>query len=357
MSDLKLARKLICALGISVSLNLLFLGGAVYSWSKGHTSQMNFSYKPFAQPGVNAAHICKLRQDTFPQLVEQLEKPHRDLALAALVAFHDFDLSRAIGSDCKLLQQRSIPYGINQKGKQLSITTYPGLTKSHYQHVRHFISTERWPFTAKGLFRRIKEKADPSLIEAFTHTPHFVAVNRLFLRAAAQPSPNELIQLITQGEWALLADFVKAQRQSQDLSPEKRQQLLFQYVQAGSCLAAELLVQTDGPAILKTFDDQKLLLIVSKTHSRDFIQSILTTPHSEMLWKEASKQLYVGEEPPRQVHHAALNKLATVKTYQVQEGDSLWKIAKRFNLSIEKLIESNDLETDVLRPGMNLKLK
>ena len=42
--------------------------------------------------------------------------------------------------------------------------------------------------------------------------------------------------------------------------------------------------------------------------------------------------------------------------YIVQEGDSLWKIAKKFNVDVEQLRRSNQLENDTLQPGRTLKI-
>ncbi len=46
------------------------------------------------------------------------------------------------------------------------------------------------------------------------------------------------------------------------------------------------------------------------------------------------------------------------RTYQVRSGDSLWKIANRYNLQIGTLLALNNINTDsVLRPGQVLKLQ
>jgi membrane-bound lytic murein transglycosylase D len=46
------------------------------------------------------------------------------------------------------------------------------------------------------------------------------------------------------------------------------------------------------------------------------------------------------------------------RTHQVRSGDSLWKIANRYNLQLETLLALNNISTDsVLKPGQELKLQ
>ena len=44
------------------------------------------------------------------------------------------------------------------------------------------------------------------------------------------------------------------------------------------------------------------------------------------------------------------------RTYTVQEGDSLWKIARRFGVKIEEIRTINNLQSDTLKTGANLKI-
>lgn len=44
------------------------------------------------------------------------------------------------------------------------------------------------------------------------------------------------------------------------------------------------------------------------------------------------------------------------RTYIVQEGDSLWKIARKLHVGIKALKEENQLQSDLLRPGRVLKI-
>lgn len=44
------------------------------------------------------------------------------------------------------------------------------------------------------------------------------------------------------------------------------------------------------------------------------------------------------------------------RTYTVQTGDTLWKIANQFGTTVDQLITLNDLQTTMLRPGQILKI-
>lgn len=48
---------------------------------------------------------------------------------------------------------------------------------------------------------------------------------------------------------------------------------------------------------------------------------------------------------------------APADTYKVVSGDSLWKISKRFGMTVNELKETNGLKTDLIRIGQVLKVK
>jgi len=47
----------------------------------------------------------------------------------------------------------------------------------------------------------------------------------------------------------------------------------------------------------------------------------------------------------------------TISWYQVRQGDSLWAIAKRFNLSTEQIKSWNKLKSNRIQPGIKLKIR
>ena len=55
-----------------------------------------------------------------------------------------------------------------------------------------------------------------------------------------------------------------------------------------------------------------------------------------------------------EIDYEKMNQLAGIIGYMVQEGDTLWTIAKRYFTSIDSIRKVNQLERDELSPGQNL---
>ncbi|WP_419394327.1 LysM peptidoglycan-binding domain-containing protein [Cytobacillus praedii] len=50
------------------------------------------------------------------------------------------------------------------------------------------------------------------------------------------------------------------------------------------------------------------------------------------------------------------NASAHENTYEVRSGDTLWKIAQANNLSVNQIIEWNNISSTAIYPGQNLSL-
>lgn len=59
----------------------------------------------------------------------------------------------------------------------------------------------------------------------------------------------------------------------------------------------------------------------------------------------------------KSVHAVSSQTAANNSWYQVKDGDSLWAISRKFNISADKLKEWNNLASDRLQPGNRLKMK
>ena len=162
------------------------------------------------------------------------------------------------------------------------------------------------------------------------------------------------------------------------------------YVRCRSVLAAKILLEWDRDFILKKLEDPDLMafldLFSTNTGALEtFLKEIITSPRSDAVWKKAAEKLYAFAEIPcpdpydhmvtlqtfakdrlpmlskpaqQEPVAAAMPPPATPvrgkRTHVVQSGENLWKIARKYKVSIDALKKANHLETDKLRPGKEL---
>lgn len=377
--------------------------------------------QPLALDHSNAEILRAMRRLPVEQLVAQLSDQQlvengfhlRDLSLASLVAFHHFDLSRALLGLPQPEQLRSVVFGKLKNGEPAVVTLYPSLTEEQFQAIIRFAHTEKWPLTSQGLFQilrrsfALKQAPDPTVVDAFYLTPEFLSVELLFNRSERGVEKQELLQLIGEGEWKMLATFAEQQRSVQDLSSARRQRFLLDYIEQRSRIAAFIMLKTDADFAAHKLDDPHVLellrLLPHKTpEAEQFAIELLTSPRSDAVWKMAARRLYAyaGEQlPDTYQHHAAIKRFVSkdakeetktpkkvavalpltkpkptkqkpptamakkptpsekpLRTHVVQEGDSLWKIARRYKVEIDAIKKANKLQSDLLKPGTTLKI-
>ncbi|MBA2369748.1 MAG: LysM peptidoglycan-binding domain-containing protein [Candidatus Protochlamydia sp.] len=366
--------------------------------------------------------IGELHALSFIELVKRLEHDQliengyaeRDLALACLIAFHDFDLTRALAPYGEPKQKRYFTWQPPEVEKPLLLSVFPTLSTKQYDAIIQFAKTERWPMTSYGLFNLIKKQAnegsnDAALNETFFLTPEFWAVELLFRRLEKPLNKQEILQIVVESGWENLKHFVEQQRHQHDLSDGRRQKFLLDSIKAGSKSAALLLLHTDPDFVIKKLDDafviQILQLLSDKTEeSESFAKEMLSSPRSAGVWKAAAVRLldYAGESMPKGWNYQmALSRFipekvpvakpelgrgiltaaadvpkpvpiaakaipvkAAVKTvkvkeeqlYTVQEGDTLWKISRLFKADVEEIKKMNKLKSAAIKPGMMLKI-
>lgn len=340
---------------------------------------------PLALDGELSPTIQELKELSIEQLIVKLSDKHviengftvGDLSLAALAGFYYFDVERALTrpNEFKSLEQKILGYGT--KGETLIV--YPALSDSDFLSIEAFIRRERWPFRAQGLFRLMKNgkfKQDPTLKEAFFFTPEYLAVERLLSRANEKIDKQEILALLLSGEWGKLAAFHETQRASLDLSEPVRRSFLLDWIQQNSLPAAEILLKTDPEFALKKLDDKTTTRLLSLLKDSpdiaiSYASQLLKTPRSDAVRRAAL--VYLPEalvtkapmlQPPLKntpkVNHLSMPLTLPMngkeQVYIVQVNDSLWKIAKRFQISIDIIRKMNGLTTDELKPGRPLRL-
>lgn len=372
---------------------------------------------PLALDASNSEAIRHLKRLSLPKLVNKLNDARlvengyteRDLALGCMLSFHYFDFSRATTGLTPPKQKRDLAY-FDEEGKPATIPVFPNLSDEHFATITRFYQTEQWPLTNEGLFTRLKiakEEVDPSLAYAFFLTPEFLSLETLLQRSESSIEKKEILQVALDGNWKMLNEFSQRQRLSQDLSDAHRQKILIDYIDAGSKSAASLLLKTDPTFAAKKLDDthvlQMLRLMTERSASAArFALAMLMSPRSDNVWQEAASRLYeyVGEPKPQQYHRnvvlARFVPLAVApkdpikeqksiisqttkiqepkkilapqqkksppkpkliqRSYTVKEGDTLWKISRRFNVDVSALKKLNQLTDTPLKPGLILSI-
>ena len=64
----------------------------------------------------------------------------------------------------------------------------------------------------------------------------------------------------------------------------------------------------------------------------------------------------IREIEERELDREKLKSMPGIVGYQVQQGDTLWDIAKKFYTTIENIMELNGLESEEVKPGDGLLL-
>lgn len=343
---------------------------------------------------------------SFPQLLsllsdkEMVEEGYtkRDLALACLVCFHHFDLERALSN--YPLQRRLLSFSNAQGDEKMTITVFSGLVDYQYLAIQHFAKTEKWPFTPRGLFYEIQGSQgniDPSLIKAFYLTPEFHTIEGLFQKSNFFIKKEHLLDLLLDVDWIFLSDFVKELMFSKDFSVQRRRDFLIGAIERHSKKAARFLIENDRDYVSRKFDDAHVILILDllqqKTpETEQFVSEMIHSVRSDAVLVKAILKHHVlngtamedsfdlqkelaqfrpalpaplqekKKEPEAVVVQPVKAAPVAIKekkkpfngVHTVQEGESLWRIARQYGISIQTIKEFNYLDSDRVHPGQEL---
>ncbi|MBP7073836.1 MAG: LysM peptidoglycan-binding domain-containing protein [Rhabdochlamydiaceae bacterium] len=380
----------------SGALNIGLLSSLIYLVLQSRPETISFDLKPVAAASTlqatNQEILWQFSTLSWAELIGQLGNDDlveqgykkRDLALASLVAFHGFDIERALQGS--FIQKRGIALTRKEGPEEINLILYPGLSEDQFVAIRRFIQTEKFPFTALGLFYEIQHAVlprDPALLEAFYLTPEFNSIATLCQRTGIHLPKEFIIEMIAQGDWKTLHQFATEQKEGMDLTPDRLKKLLFSYVKCRSVLAAKILLQSDHEFILKRLDDRDLIVFLDlfkepSVALKELLKELITSARSDTVWKKAAELLYQfgGLQLPEPYdHNVTLAAFAGIALpaqkieqpvvtvlppkkeelkHTIAHGENLWKIARKYKVSVEALRKANRLETDKLREGKTL---
>lgn len=398
---LKRVRSLIICLFISGSLNILCIAFLFFWVFRDHSPSpyLEFKPKPFVSKESNVVVgptndllLKQYKALSYESLLQKLMKTHlvedgfteRDLALGTLITFHDFNLEKALEACIFPTQKRLLSFN---QGKEKAFV-YSGLSNEHFEAILHFAKTEKWPFKSRGLFLLLKKeqfKEEPSLYEAFYLTDEFLILEDLFKGMNIQK--EELIRMVQGGDWGTLSAFIEKQRRTPDLSSDNRERLLLAYVKMGSKEAAKIIIKTDFAFVAKRLSDATVMSIVRLIHENtpeslrflsllaasqrgDQVKALALAKYREQTGSSWEPLVSRSQPPPieKVIPFKPIPKESVYKTitlppsknknvlYIVQDGDNLWKIARRFKVSVDNIRKINQLKNDFLKPGTPLKI-
>jgi hypothetical protein len=347
--------------------------------------------------GDSVEVICNYFTSSYEELLVELGNEclvedgyaKRDYALACLVAFHYFDIQKALVGIS--LQTRYLEFVHQEGGERIKLEVFSGLNNAHFEALYAFAKVEKWPFTPQGLYVYLQRmntysNVPDSLKEAFYLTPHFHYLWRLFNRSEKKVGVEELLQLAFEVQWDVLDKLYREFVMTEDLSEEMKRHVLIELVSNKSSFAAKRFLQEDRDFALNKLDDSTILYLLSQLSEEtpqalEFARQLLVSVRSDSVLKAAAYKLYtlVKEIPPHPYDHTkalarflpqvlvkdeveALNhheseKVNFRKVHLVVKGDTLWKVAHDYHVSLSELIKINHLTAiSVIRPGMKLDI-
>ncbi len=377
---------------------------------------------PLADQRGCAEVLHQLMGLSFSQLIQSLSHTQliengyaeRDLALACLVAFHHFDIERALPKNIQPQQKRYLAWKGKNQTTPSTLIVYPDLSEKQYELLNQFAKTEHWPLTSEGLFIALLEnkkndQQDKNLEDTFLLTPEFWSIELLFNHPEHRIDKQDILDLLLEGTWSMIKQFHDQQKRSLDTSIARRQKFLLDYVKKGGRKGATLLLNTEWDFIVKKLDDEQVIAILhtmpESPQSNRFAKEMLASPRGTEVWQKASQWLFrqAGEFSPKEWNYEfvlakflpekpkielipkpippqakakkvelplpkkgtsssfafqkskQIEKKPTEK-YVVQQGDSLWKIASLYAIKVDDLKNINGLRSDSLHPGMILKI-
>ena len=379
------------ALAVSLIANVALACFSLVEWHEtGYLILEKFHYTPqktyivsFDASGSLMESLVAMKQKPYEALIADLSDETmqfdgyrtRDLALAGLCQFHKFNAEKALSGALQIKERKKVKLGDGE------VTLFPGLQPEQFLAVNRFVGEERYPFTTEGLFERLVDSSDEALKAACRSTPEYIALETLFKNDATH---DELLALASGIGYKGLSEYFEGQKKLLDTTILKKREFLVKFLQAGNKQAAQFLVKIDRDYALHKLDDKDALtLLALLDNPSDYAVGLLKSNRKAEVLSRAlacvqkqNPQLIASLAPKKEIKKGVqvaakskevekrTTKMATVKTaaaprsrsYIVQNGDSLWRISKKFQVAISDIKRLNRLQSDDLKPGTTLSI-
>ena len=391
---IKKIRFLTTIIVVSVAMNIGFIATFAYlSFSKKKKERWQTKPIRYEATMTNAKMLSAYFSFSFSELIKELEVRSllqdgftmRDLALACLVNYHYFDIDRAISG--RELERRKLAFVHQNGGETFEVEVFPGLTDQEFQMIISFANRNKWPLTPEGLFVELqKSPKNRSLKEAFQTTSEFYAIFTAFNRSEVKLTSDQLLTMLLEGSWSNISAFVKERSENPGQLRELIRSLLKNYTELGSGLAGTYWIELEGEYVLRQLDDKTLSLLIdllnfNSSETVQFLKKVMQSPRSDRLRIAAGKKLYAiegielsmpysHERAMKQFFPEAIievneekKKKESVKSSEkekrhlVQTGDSLWKLSRKYHVSMDQIRKDNHLKSDSLKPGEELIIR
>lgn len=411
------SRRLVQALSASLVINLVLSLFCMYEWHEsGYSLLRKLEFQPeevVACTSIGASLSLQEALTTFAdkpvsELIQLLRDESiivdgyraRDLALGCLYSYHHFDMHKVLTGALRPKQERQI------QGKESQVSLFPGLSCEHFLILSRFAETERFPWTAEGLFCHLKQNSqDPVLQAAFSQTKEYMAIDQFFSRSGDRIAREQLMEMVLAGSWKMVTDY----EVRKDFSRKARQELLLAYALSSSKAAAEILMLKEREFAIHKLDDQATITLLGLLEEhpslcQEYALALLESQRKDEVWKCATEKLLavseklkhaeksysraeilalfgkkvkglatqqIAKATPKVTPKAAtkpvqkqiqkqiqkqVQKQVKERIYVVQSGDNLWKISRKFHVEIKEIRLANNLQSDALKPGSVLRI-
>lgn len=289
--------------------------------------------------------------------------PIRDLALSFLVWQHHFDVARATELVAPAIHPTVLSLSID--GKPCTLPLYLGLTSAHIDAILAFGRREQWPVTPRAMFALLKDPTTAcnlSLRDSFCLCPLFQVLYKSLLGGKQEGqestahggwSLNFCLDRVLEGDWQQFMESVRAVVEHSTSIHLARQTFLSFY----------------PPEKELKQEKEALPGVCNPKEIKETVCRAKVTNKAVDKGVERAVDKVVGGVAKNVVKNVAVAQTQTSgkrstttpsatysipKLYVVRTGDSLWKIARAFQVDVEKIKAYNALQSDRLHPGLSL---